>query len=134
MSRPQNSLSTLPQPQKQPIKAQKKTKMTLKLSQNETSELKETQKLKFVELHKQTLKQLSNSTQTPNIAHQDHKKFKDGPKIKQNQISEMTKAYKMKVVLLNEQTPKHLLNPSPTPKIARQGPKKSKMTPKLGQK
>ena len=44
MSRPQNSLSTLPPPQKEPIQAPK-------LSQNQKLELKKPQKMKIVHLH-----------------------------------------------------------------------------------
>ena len=50
MSNPQNSVWALPQPQKCPV-GPKKAKMTPKLSQNKMSELKETKKMKVVQLH-----------------------------------------------------------------------------------
>ena len=41
MSRPKNSFRTLPRPQKEPIRAQKSQKITLRLSQIQKSESKE---------------------------------------------------------------------------------------------
>jgi len=52
------------------------------------SELKETKKMKVVQLDEQTPKQLSNPTPTPKIAHQGPKTSKMTPKLSQNQISE----------------------------------------------
>ena len=46
------------------------------------SELKETKKMKVVQLHKQTQKQLSNLTPTPKDSPLGHKKVKNDPKIK----------------------------------------------------
>ena len=51
MSRPQNSFLTLHQPQKEPIRAPQKSKMTLKLSQIKKSELKESYKMNVVQLY-----------------------------------------------------------------------------------
>ena len=53
------------------------------------SELKETKKMKVVQLHEQTPKQFSNPTTTPKIAHQGPNKTKMTPKISQNQRSEL---------------------------------------------
>ena len=61
------------------------------------SELKETKKMKVVQLHKQTPKQLSNPTPAPKIAHQGTKKSKMTPKLSKNQISKLTKTQKMKI-------------------------------------
>ena len=97
------------------------------------SGVKETQKMKAVQLYEQTPKQFSNQTPTPKIAHQGPKKSKMTPKLSQNQMSEMEETKKMKVVQLHNETSKQFLIPTPTPKIVRQGPKKSKMTPKLSQ-
>ena len=47
----------------------KKSKMTPKLSQNQKSELKETQKMKVFQLLEYTPKQLSNPSPTPTPAH-----------------------------------------------------------------
>ena len=93
-----------------------------KLSQNQMSELKETKKMKVVQLHESTPNQLLNPTPTPKIACQGPKKSKMAPKLSQNQMSELKEKKKMKVVQLHEQTQNQLLNPTPTPKIARQGP------------
>ena len=41
MSKPQNSSRALPRPQKEPIRAQKSQKITLRLSQIQKSEFKE---------------------------------------------------------------------------------------------
>ena len=124
MSRPQNSCLTLLGPSNQHIRAPK-------LSQNQRSELKETQKMKVVQVHEQTTKQLSNLTPTRKIAHQGPKKSKLIQKLSQNQMSEFKETQKMKVVQVHEQTSKQLLNPMPTTKIARQGPKKVKNYPKI---
>ena len=88
------------------------------------SELKETKKMKVVQLHDQTKKQLLNHTLTPKIANQGTKKSKMTPKLSQNQMSELKETKKMKVVQLHDQTPNQLLNPTQTPNIVRQGPKK----------
>ena len=98
------------------------------------SESKVTQKMKIVQLHKQTLKQCLDPSSTSKIARQGPKTSKMTPKLSQNQISDFKVTQKKKVVQLHMQTLKQCLDPSPTPKIARQGPKKSKMTPKLSQK
>ena len=47
----------------------KNSKMTPKSSQNKMSELKKTKKMKVVQLHKYTPRQLSNPTPTQKIAH-----------------------------------------------------------------
>ena len=83
------------------------------------SELKETKKMKVVELHEQTSKKLSNPTLTPKLAHWGPKISKMTPKLSQNQMLELKETKKMKVVQLHESTPNLLLNPTPTPKIAR---------------
>ena len=64
MSRPQSSLGNLPQPQNQPIRAQKGQK-ALKLRQNEKSEFKE---IKVVQLHEQIPKQFWSPIPTPKTA------------------------------------------------------------------
>ena len=58
-------LSPLINPQHCP----KKWKVTPKLSQNQMSKLKETKKMKDVQLHERTPKQLSNPNPTQKIAH-----------------------------------------------------------------
>ena len=74
----------------------KKSKMALKLSQNQMSELKET-KMKVVQLHKQTPKQLSNPTPTPKIAHQDTKKSEMTLNLSKNQYPNGRKHTKLKL-------------------------------------
>ena len=49
------------------------------------SELKEAKKMKVIQLHEETLKQLSNPTLTQKIAHYCPKKSKMAPKLSQNQ-------------------------------------------------
>ena len=57
--------------------------MTPKLSRNLIPELKETQKMKVVQLHEQTPKQFLNPSPTPKIVHQGPKKSKMSPKLGQ---------------------------------------------------
>ena len=64
--------------------------MTQKLSQNQKSELKETKKMKVVQLYERTPKQLSNPTPTSKKGHQGLKKSKMTPKLSRNQISELS--------------------------------------------
>ena len=97
------------------------------------SALKETQKIKVVQIHEQTMKQFFNPTPTPKIAHQGPKTSKMTPKLSQNQMSEFKVTQKMKVVQLHEQIPKQCLNPTLIPKIAHQGPKSEKR-PKIKSK
>ena len=94
------------------------------------SELKETQKMKVIQLHEQTPKQFLNPSTAPKIARQGPKKSKMTPKLSQNQMSELKETKKMKVVQLHERTPKHFSNPTPTQKQPIRAPK-SKITPKL---
>ena len=54
MCGPRNIFSPLPQAQKNPIWAQKRLKVTLKLGGNQKAEKKRTWKIKFVQLHKET--------------------------------------------------------------------------------
>ena len=54
----------IPNPKISPL-GPKKSKTTQKLSQNQMSESKETTKMKVVQLHEYTPKQLSNPTPTP---------------------------------------------------------------------
>ena len=77
--------------------APKKSKMYAKLSQNQMTESKETLKMKVVQLHQQTPKQLYNPAPIPKTARQGPKKVKNDPKINQNQMSELKETYKMKV-------------------------------------
>ena len=100
--------------------------MTPKLHPNKTSELKETKKIKVVQLYEYTLKKGVEPYTTPKIAHQGPKKVKNDPKNNQNQRTKLKETEKMKVVELHEQTPKQFENPTQTPKIAHQGPKKWK--------
>ena len=65
------------------------------------SELKETRKMKVVQLHEYTSKQLSNPTPTPKKPFKAPKS-KNYQKIKQKQISEFTETYKMRIVQLYE--------------------------------
>ena len=62
--------------------------MTQKFSQNQMSEFNVTYKMKVVQLHKYTPKQLSNLTPTPKLAHYGPKKTKMTPKLSQTQMSE----------------------------------------------
>ena len=64
--------------------------MTPKLSQNQMSELKETKKMKVVQLHEPTPNQLLSPTPTPKIAPKGPKFKKNTPKLSKNQISKMT--------------------------------------------
>ena len=57
--------------------------MTPKLSQNQMSELKETKKMKVIQLHEQSPKQLLNLTLPQNLAHWGPKKPKITPKFGQ---------------------------------------------------
>ena len=82
MSRPQNSFQTLPQPPKIAHQGPKKYKMTPKLSQNQRSELKETQKMKVIQLPEQTPKQFLNPFPDPKNSPLGPKKVKNDPKIK----------------------------------------------------
>ena len=82
------------------------------------SELKETKKMKVVQLHEQTPNQLLNPTPTPKIARQGPKKSKMTTKLSQNQMSESKVTQKMKVLQLHEQTAKQCLSPTLNPKIA----------------
>ena len=94
------------------------------------SKLKETKKMKVVQLHEQIPKQFMNPSTAPKIARQGPKKSKMTPKLSQNQMSELKETKKMKVVRLHEQTQKQLSKPTPTPKPAHQVPKKSQKLPK----
>ena len=96
----------------------KKSKMIQQISQNQMSEFKETQKMKVVQLHKQTPKQLSNLTPTPKLAHYGPKKTKMTPKLSQIQMSEFRESQKMKVVQLHELTPKKVFKPNIEPKYS----------------
>ena len=60
---------------KKPSRAQK-VKNEPKLSQNQMSELKETQNMKVVQLHEQTPKQYLNPSPTPKVANQETKSKK----------------------------------------------------------
>ena len=108
--------------------------MTPKLIQNQMSELKEKKKIKVVQLHEQTPKQLWKPTPTPKPAQYGPKKTKTTPKLGQNQMSELKRTQKMKVVQLHEQTPKQLLNPTPTPQKSLFRPQKIKNDPKIRSK
>ena len=55
------------------------SKMTLKLNQNQMSELKEKKKRKVVQLHDFTPKQLSNPTPTPKNSPLGPQKVKKSP-------------------------------------------------------
>ena len=70
--------------------------MTQKLSQNQISELKETQKMKVVQLHEQIPKQLSNPTLTPKPAHQGPKQTKMTQKSSQLQCQNSGSPRKLK--------------------------------------
>ena len=61
------------------------------------SELKETKKMKVIQLHEPTPKQFSNPTPTQKIAPQSPKKSKMTPKLSQNQMSELKKRRKRKL-------------------------------------
>ena len=102
-----------------------KIKIAPKLSQDQMSEQKETQKMKVVQLDEQTPKQFLNPT-THKISQQGPKKLKMTPKLSKNLKLEFKELQKIKVVQIHKQTPKQLLNPTTTPKIAHQGSKKSK--------
>ena len=52
-----------------PLRPPKSKKMTPKLSKNQMSELKETKRMKVVQLHEQTSKLLLHPTPTPKLAH-----------------------------------------------------------------
>ena len=56
--------------------------MTPKLSENQTSELKETKKLKVVQLHEKTPKQVFEPFYSPKNSQLGPQKFKNDPKIK----------------------------------------------------
>ena len=101
----------------------KKSKRTQKLSQNQISELNEPQKIKVVQLHEQTTKQLSNPTPTPQTSPLGPNRDKKDSKIK---ISEFRESQKIKVVQLHKWKPKIFLSPTLNLKIAHQGPKKTK--------
>ena len=58
--------------------------MNPKLSKNQMSELKETKKMKVIQLHEQSPKQLLNLNPTPKIAHQGPKMSKMTPKLSEN--------------------------------------------------
>ena len=81
--------------------------------------MKETKKMKVVQLHELTPNQLLNPTPTPKIAHKGHKKSKITPKLSQNQMSEYKVTKKMIVVQLHEYNPKQFLKPTLNPKITR---------------
>ena len=76
--------------------------MAQKLSQNQMSELKEKKKIKVVQLHEYTPKQLSNPTPTQKNSQLGLQKVKNYPKLNQDQMSELKKTKKMKVVQLHE--------------------------------
>ena len=63
------------------------------------SELKETKKMKVVQLHESTPNQLLNPTPTPKKPFKAPPK-KNYPKTKQKQISEFTETYKMRILQL----------------------------------
>ena len=65
------------------------------------SELKETKKMKVIQLHEQNPKQFSNPTPTKKIAHWGPKSQKL-PQLSKNQIPELTETYKIKIVQLHE--------------------------------
>ena len=85
------------------------------------SELKETKKMKVVQLHEQTPNQLLNPTPTPKIARQGPKFKKITQKLSKNQISKMTTTQKMKVVHVHELTSKLFSNTRLKLTIAPQG-------------
>ena len=64
------------------------------------SELKETKKMKVVQLHERTPKKLSKPTPTPKWPIRAQKKSKMTPKLSQNQRSELKETEKMKIVQL----------------------------------
>ena len=66
------------------------------------SEFRESYKMKFVQLHELTPKQLFNPTQTPKKSPLGPKKSKTTPKLSQNQMSELKETKKIKVVTLYE--------------------------------
>ena len=68
MRGPQNSCRTLPQPENSPL-GPKKVKNDPKIKSNQMSELKETKKIKVVQLHEETSKQFLNLSQNLKIAH-----------------------------------------------------------------
>ena len=82
------------------------------------SELKETQKMKIVPLHKQTPKQFSKPTPTPKLAHQGPKKAKNDPKIKSKSNVGIEGSIRNISKLQNK-----ISDPKPTSKVAQKGSK-----------
>ena len=103
--------------------------MTPKLGQNKMSDLRETQKIKAVQLHKWTPKQFLNQTQTPKIAHQGPKKTKMTPKLSQNEKLELKKTWKIKDVLeYNKDSP---LGPQKVKKLSQNQMSELKIAQKM---
>ena len=100
MSRHKNIYEPYPDPKNGQLGSKKKNDTKIK------SELKELQKIKVVQLHEQTTKQLSNPTPTPKPTLQGPKETKMTPKLSQIKMSEFRESQKMKVVQLHELKPK----------------------------
>ena len=82
----------------------KKSKIAPKFIQNQMSELKETMKMKVVQLH-----EYFQTIQPPGLR----------LTIRNSTFHQLSsKTQKTKIISLYEETPKQFLNPTPTPKIA----------------
>ena len=114
---PKQFLNPSPTPKIARQGQKKRSKMTPKLSQNQMSESRVTQKNKVVQLHEQTQKQCLDPSPTPKNSPLGPKKVKLSLKLSRNKILGLKKTKKMKVVHLHNQTLKQFSNPTPTPKI-----------------